>query len=188
MEIAEVQSEKRARSGQCQLWKLHFVNQRLRDGENVCRSSESGPVTRSVPVLVLRRRPGHSPGPGLLTPEVGAGDHPGKDAKTAPHRLSLLGRVRRRLAIGRWSPRQLVHLSAVCRDSSDRRSRNRVCTIATRNKTSHSSAQLFGPLQAIPPGLCAGMRGAISSLFFGPFHAVLGVYRSLSSVTERTES
>ena len=188
MEIAEVQSEKRARSGQCQLWKLHFVNQRLRDGENVCRSSESGPVTRSVPVLVLRRRPGRSPGPGLLTPEVGAGDHPGKDAKTAPHRLSLLGRVRRRLAIGRWSPRQLVHLSAVCRDSSERGSRRRVCTIATRNKTSHSSAQRCGPLQAIPPWLCAGMRGAIGSLFFGPFHAVLGVYRSLSSVTERPES
>ena len=65
------------------------------------------PVSRSVGVLALRRRTGRSPGPGLLTPKVGAGDHPGKDAKTAPHRLSLLGRVRRRRAIGRWSPRQL---------------------------------------------------------------------------------
>ena len=145
-------------------------------------------VQPSVPVLVLCCRPGRSPGPGRLTTQVGAGDHPGQDAQTAPHRLPLLGGVRRRPAIGRWSPLQLVHLSAVCRDSSDRCSRKRVCTIATRNKTSHSSAQRCGPLQAITPWLCAGMRGAISSLFFGPFHAILGVYRNLSSVTERPES
>ena len=118
---------------------------------------------------VLGWRPGRGRGPGRLTPQVGPGDHPSQDAKTAPHRLSLLGGVRRRRAIGRWSPRQLVHLSAVCRDSSDRCSRKRVCTIATRNKTSHSSAQGCGPLQAIPPWLCAGMRGAIGSPFLAPF-------------------
>ena len=49
LENAEVQSEKRARSGQCQLWTLHFVNQRLRDGENVHRSSESGPFSLQSP-------------------------------------------------------------------------------------------------------------------------------------------
>ena len=39
-----------------------------------------------------------------------------------------------------------LSLSAVCRDSSDRGSRKRVCTIATRNKTSHSSAHGCGAL------------------------------------------
>ena len=60
------------------------------------------PVARLVPVLVVRWRPG------LLTTQVGAGDHPGQDAQTAPHRLPLLCGVRRRSpprrspAIGRW--------------------------------------------------------------------------------------
>ena len=85
-------------TGQSQLWKLHFVNRgvqlwRAGDGTDVGRSPESGPVSRSVPVLVLCCRPGRSPGPGRLTPKMGAGNHPGQDAKTAPHRLSLLGRV-----------------------------------------------------------------------------------------------
>ena len=121
----------------------------LRGGENVRRSPESRPVSRSVGVLALRWRPGRSPGPGLLRTQVGAGNHPGQDAKPTRHRLSLLGGVRRRPAIGRWSPRQLVHLSAVCRDSSGRCSRKRVCTIATRNKTSHGAAHVCDPLQAL---------------------------------------
>ena len=49
------------------------------------------PVSRSVCVLALRRRLRRSPGPERQT----------------PHRLLLLGGVRRRPAIGRWSPRQL---------------------------------------------------------------------------------
>ena len=40
----------------------------------------------------------------------------------------------------------ILSLSAVCRASSDRGSRKRVCTIATRNKTSHSSAHGCGAL------------------------------------------
>ena len=133
-------------TGQSQLWKLHFVNWGVQGGTDVGRSPESGPVSRSVPVLVLCCRPGRSPGPGRLTPKMGAGNHPGQDAKPTTHRLTLLcvvrwrSPLRRRPAIGRWSPRQLVHLSAVCRDSSDPGSRRRVCTIATRNKTSHRSA------------------------------------------------
>ena len=143
MEIAEVQSRKSGRSGQRQLWELHLCNRGSRDGTDVRRSPESGPVSRSVPILALRRRLRRSPGPGRPTPEVGSGDHAGQDAKPAPDRLPLLGGVRwrsplrRRPAIGRWSLRQFVHLSAVCRDSSDRGSRKRVCTIETRNKTSH---------------------------------------------------
>ena len=137
----------------------------LRSGENAggvhgcddsgARSQKSGLVGPSVPNLVLRRRPGRSTGPGRLTPKVGAGDDPSQDAQPTPHRLPLLVRagrrspLRRRPAIGQWSPRQLVHLSAVCRDSSDRGSRKRVCTIATRNKTSHRSAQVCDPLQAL---------------------------------------
>ena len=77
------------------------------DGTNGSRRAESGPVSRSLPVLALRRRLGRSPGPGRLTPQVSAGDHSGQDAKPAPHRLLLLGGVRRRPAFVRWSPRQL---------------------------------------------------------------------------------
>ena len=116
---------------------------------------EDGSVSRSVCVLAPRRRLWRRTGPGLLTTQVGAGDHPGKDAQPTPDRLSLLGGagrrspVRRRPAIGRWSSRQLVHLSAVCRDSSDHGPRKRVCAIETRNKTSHRSAQGCGPLQAL---------------------------------------
>ena len=87
-----------------------------------------------------------------LAGAVGAGDDAGQDAQPTPDRLALLGGavwrfpLRRRPAIGRWSPRQLVPLSAVCRDASGRCSRKRVCTIATRNKTSHSSAHGCGAL------------------------------------------
>ena len=139
-------------TGRSQLWRLHFVNRGVQGGTDVGRSPESGPVSRSVPVLVLCCRPGRSPGPGRLTPKMGAGNHPGQDAKPTTHRLTLLcvvrwrSPLRRRPAIGRWSPGQLVHLSAVCRDSSDLGSRRRVCTIATRNKTSHRSAQGCGVL------------------------------------------
>ena len=115
------------------------------------RSPESGSVSRSVSVLALRCRPGRSPGPGRLTTQVGAGNHPGQDAKPTRHRLSLLGEMRRRPAIGRWSPRQFVHLSAVCRDSSGRCSRKRVCTIATRNKTSHRAAHGCDPYRPASP-------------------------------------
>ena len=66
-----------------------------------------GSASRSVCVLALRCWPGRSCGPGRLTPQVGAGDHSGQDAKPAPHRLLLLGGMRRRPAIVRWSPRQL---------------------------------------------------------------------------------
>ena len=161
-------------TGQSQLWKLTKCNRRNRagvdsasfenctlsigrgDGTNGSRRAESGPVSRSLPVLALRRRLGRSPGPGRLTTQVGAGNHPGQDATPTTHRLTLLcvvrwrSPLRRRPATGRWSPRQLVHLPAVCRDSSDPGSRRRVCTIATRNKTSHRSAQQCGPLQAVP--------------------------------------
>ncbi len=65
------------------------------------------PVSRSVCVLVLRRRLRRSPGPERQTPQVSAGDHSGQDAKPAPRRLLLLGGVRRCPAIVRWSPRQL---------------------------------------------------------------------------------
>ena len=153
---------------------------------DVGQSPESGSVSLSVSVLVPRCRPGRSLGPGRQPLQVGAGDDAGQDAQPTPDRLALLGGavwrfpLRRRPAIGRWSPRQLVPLSAVCRDASGRCSRKRVCTIATRNKTSHSSAHGCGALQAVPPWLCAGMRGAIGSPFFGLFRAVLGVYRSLS--------
>ena len=139
-------------TGQSQLWRLHFVNRGVQGGTDVGRSPESGPVSRSVPVLVLCCRPGRSPGPGRLTPKMGAGNHPGQDAKPTTHRLTLpcvvrwRSPLRRRPAIGRWSPRQLVHLSAVCRDSSDLGSRRRVCTIATWNKTSYRSAQGCGVL------------------------------------------
>ena len=115
---------------------------------------EASSVSRSVSILTLCRRPQRSCGPGRLTPQMGAGDHPGQDAQPTPDRLPLLCGVRwrsplrRRPAIGRWSPRQLVHLSAVCRDSSDRGPRKRVCTIETRNKTSHRSAHGCDPLQA----------------------------------------
>ena len=60
------------------------------------RNPESGPVSRSVSVLTLRWWPGRGCGPGLLTPQVRAGDDPGQDAQTAPQRLLLLGGVRRR--------------------------------------------------------------------------------------------
>ena len=87
-------------TGHSQLWKLQKCNRR--NGREVdstsfanCtlsigvsrarrmwgRSPDSGPVTRSVSVLVLRRRPGRRHGPGRLTPKVGAGSHPGKDAQ-----------------------------------------------------------------------------------------------------------
>ena len=77
-------------------------------GTNGGRSPESGPVSRSVSVLILRGRPGRSRGPGRLTTQVSAGYHAGQDAKPAPHRLPLLWGVRRRSplrrspAIGRW--------------------------------------------------------------------------------------
>ena len=101
-------------SGRRQLWRLHFVNRGVHGGPDVGRIPESGPVSRSVSVLALRCRPGRSPGPGRLTTQVSAGNHPGQDAKPTRHRLSLLGGVgwrsplRRRPAIGRWSPRQFV--------------------------------------------------------------------------------
>ena len=104
---------------------------------------------------------GAAPGRAGLTPKVGAGDHPGKDAKTAPHRP--LAARQSAPSSGDWSMVSGPTHSPLCglpRTHRDRRSRNRVCTIATRNKTSHSSAQ--------------GSGGAISALFFGPFHAVLG--------------
>ena len=69
---------------------------------HVNRSPESGAVTRSA--LVLRRRPGRSSRPGLLTPKVGPGDHPGEDAQTTPQRLQLLGGVPRRPLVSRWVP------------------------------------------------------------------------------------
>ena len=127
---------------------------------DVGRSPESGPVSRSVPVLVLCCRPGRSPGPGRLTPKMGAGNHPGQDANPTTHRLTLLcvvrwrSPLRRRPAIGRWSPHQLVHLSAICRDSSDPGSRRRVCTIATRNKTSHPTFPI-STLQGLPQSATA---------------------------------
>ena len=73
------------------------------DGGN---PSEAGirPAGLSLPVLVLLCRPGRSRGPGLLTPKVGAGDHPGDDAQTAVQRLLLLGSVRRRPLACRWVP------------------------------------------------------------------------------------
>ena len=112
-------------TGQSQLWKLTKCNSQSwhcplppdssdctlsigrGDGTNGSRRAESGPVSRSLPVLALRRRLGRSPGPGRLTPQVSAGDHSGQEAKPAPRRLLLLGGVRRRPAIVRWSPRQL---------------------------------------------------------------------------------
>ena len=144
--------------GQCQLrsgeggtWRFAgLMGQRqLRSGESGTQTqgaAEDGSVSRSIPFLALRWWPGRGCGPGLLTPQVGAGDHPGQDAQTAPQRLPLLGGVCRRPPIGRWSPRQLVPLPAVYRDSSGRCSRRRVCTIATRNKTSHRAAQGCAPL------------------------------------------
>ena len=83
----------------------------LRNGESgtwTWGSSKDGSVSRSVSVFVLRGRPGRSRGLGRLTPKMGAGDHPGQDAKPAPHRLLLVGGVcwrsppRRSPAIGRW--------------------------------------------------------------------------------------
>ena len=94
-------------TGQSQLWRLHFVNRGVQGGTDVSRSREAGAVSRSVCVLALRRRLRRSPGPERQTPQVSAGDHSGQDAKPAPHRLLLLGGVRRRPAIVRWSPRQL---------------------------------------------------------------------------------
>ena len=153
--------------GQCQLrsgeggtWRFAgLMGQRqLRSGESGTRTqgaAEDGSVSRSIPFLALRWRPGRGCGPGRQTPQVGAGDHPGQDAQPTPHRLSLLGGagrrppLRRLPAVGRWSPRQLVHLPAVCRDSSERGPRRRVCTIATRNKTSHRSAKGCGVPKAL---------------------------------------
>ena len=138
-------------TGQSQLWKWTKCRSANRAGVDiasyesgqsaggVCGRDESGaearnpgPGTRSVPVLVLRRRPRRGPGPERLTPKVGAGDHPGEDAQPTMNRLALLGGacrrspLRRRPAIGRWSPRQLLHLSAVCCGSTDRGTRKRV--------------------------------------------------------------
>ena len=116
------------------------------EGRNPDRSAAQAPV------LVVHRRHGRSCGPSRLPLQVGAGDHPRQDAQPAPDRLSLLGGavwrfpLRRRPAIVGWSPRQLVPLSAVCRDTSGRGSRKRVCTIATRNKTYRSSAHRCGGL------------------------------------------
>ena len=76
--------------------------------EHGCEGApRDGSVSRSICVLALRRRLRRSPGPERQTPQVSAGDHSGQDAKPAPHRLLLLGGVRRRPAIVRWSPRQL---------------------------------------------------------------------------------
>ena len=134
------------------------------------RSPESGPVTRSAPVLVLRCRPGCSLGPGRLTTQVGAGDHPGQDTQPTPDRLPLLCGVRwrsplcRRPAIGMWSPRQPVYLSAVCRDSLWVADLARDCAQSQRGirpliglrsdaapyrPSPHRSAQGCDPLQAL---------------------------------------
>ena len=76
--------------------------------EHGCEGApRDGSVSRSICVLALRRRLRRSPGPERQTPQVSAGDHSGQDAKPAPHRLLLLGGVRRRPTIVRWSPRQL---------------------------------------------------------------------------------
>ena len=137
------------------------------------------PVSRSVCVLALRRRLRRSPGPGRQTPQVSAGDHSGQDAQPAPDRLPLLGRARRRSplrrrpAIGRWSPRQLFP--------------------SLWSAATHRIAALAGECARSQRGirpLIAQRRdaGCYRLSFFGPFNAVLGVYRSLSSVTERAES
>ena len=115
-------------TGQSQLWKLHFGNQRNRagvdsasfenctlsigrgDGTNGSRRAEVEAVSYSVFVLGLRRRLRRSPGLGHLPPQMSAYVHSGKDAQPAPERLPLLcgvGRRRqlhRRPAIRRWVP------------------------------------------------------------------------------------
>ena len=64
----------------------------------------------SFPSLALIRRPRRSSGPGCLLAQMGAGYDAGQNAKPTPDRLPLLGgvrrrsRLRRRPAIGRWSP------------------------------------------------------------------------------------
>ena len=63
------------------------------------RSTQSGHVSRSVPVLVPRCRPGRRFGPGRLTMQVGAGDHPGKDA----HPRSRVSCCSAEYAVARWS-------------------------------------------------------------------------------------
>ena len=65
------------------------------------RSREAGAVSRSLSVLALRRRLRRSTGPGRLTPQVSAGDHPGQDAQPTPDRLPLLCGVRWRSPLRR---------------------------------------------------------------------------------------
>ena len=131
------------------------VNRGSWNGTDVGRSRDAS----SRELLSPRHRPPQSaPAQARTgTPAAvgGRGDDAGQDAQPTSHRLPLLGGVgrrsplRRRPAIGRWSPCQLVHLSAVCRDSSDCGSRKRVCTIETRNKTSQRAAPGCDPLQAL---------------------------------------
>ena len=96
-----------------------------------------------------------SPGPGLLASRVGVDDHPGQDAQPSRGRFSLLGGAGERFPLCRppasvpWSPRQLVHLSGVCRGSLDRGPRKRVCTNQTGDKTPQGSAQGCGALQVL---------------------------------------
>ena len=102
--------------GQCQLrsgeggtWRFAgLMGQRqLRSGgigTQTQGAAEDGSVSRSISSLDLRWWPGRGCGPGLLTPQVGAGDHPGQDAQTAPQRLLLLGGVRHRPLVSRWVP------------------------------------------------------------------------------------
>ena len=108
-----VMGQSQLRNGESGTWRFAgAMGQRwLRSGESGTRTwgaSKDGSVSRSVPVFVLRWRPGRSLGPGRLTTKVGACDHAGQDAKPTPHRLPLLWGVRRRSplrrspAIGRW--------------------------------------------------------------------------------------
>ena len=105
-----------------------------------------GPVSRSLPILALRRRLRRKPRTGApdATGERGRSFGPGCEARAAPPPAA------RRSAPSPGDCSMVsaptLSLSAVCRDSSDRGSRSRVCTIATRNKTSHSSAQGCGVL------------------------------------------
>ena len=151
-------------TGQSQLWKLQKCNRRNRaevdsasfenctlsigrgDGTNGRRRAESG---AGQPLTPRPRPPQAAP----AQPRTGAPDAagerggsfgPGCEACAAPPPAA------RRSAPSPGDCSMVsaptLSLSAVCRDSSDRGSRSRVCTIATRNKTSHSSAQGCGVL------------------------------------------
>ncbi len=162
--------------GQCQLrsgeggtWRFAgLMGQRqLRSGESGTQTqgaAEDGSVSRSIPFLALRWWPGRGCGPGLQTPQVRAGDDPGKDAQTAPQRLLLLGGVRRRPLVSRWVPSVGPSHSAPSRGSRrqpcGRRSRRvSASSLQCERRDGRSEPPMRGCMY-VPRHICTPGRGS----------------------------